>query len=64
MWSGLWRHVNRLQCLLVREEGQDLVEYGLLIMMLVVTATAASKPMAIVLTTTLSSIATAFNSAL
>jgi Flp pilus assembly pilin Flp len=45
------------------EEGQDLVEYALVIAFLVVTATASSKPMAIVLTTTLSNIATAFTNA-
>jgi len=64
MWSGLWRHAKRLQCLLVREDGQDMVEYALLAMMVGVTATAASRPMATVLTTTLSNLATAFSSAI
>jgi Flp pilus assembly pilin Flp len=49
--------------LLLREEGQDLVEYTLIIALLAVTITAASQSMAIALTTGLITIAARFSDA-
>jgi pilus assembly protein Flp/PilA len=64
MWPGYLRIVCRLQCLLLREEGQDLVEYALIIAMLAVTVTAASQSMANALTTGLITIAARFSGAI
>jgi Flp pilus assembly pilin Flp len=63
MWLGLWHHVYKWQCLLTREDGQDLVEYALIIALIGVSSTATMKPLAVVLTTELSNIATAFTNA-
>jgi len=63
MWLGRRHYFRNLQRLMTGEDGQDLVEYALLIAMLVVTATASSGPMAIVITTELSNIAAAFTGA-
>jgi pilus assembly protein Flp/PilA len=63
MWLGHWRHVFKWQCLLAREDGQDMVEYALVIALIAVSSTAAMKPMAVLLTTVLSHIATTFTSA-
>jgi Flp pilus assembly pilin Flp len=63
MWPGHWHHVYRWQCLLTREDGQDMVEYALVIALIGVSSTAAMRPMAVVLTTVLSNIAAAFISA-
>ena len=63
MWTGCWHHVNRWRCLMLREDGQDLVEYALVIALIGVSSTAAMKPLAVVLTTELSNLATAFTNA-
>jgi Flp pilus assembly pilin Flp len=63
MWLRDWHHVYKWQCLLGQEDGQDLVEYALLIALIGVSSTAAMKPLAVVLTTELSKIATAFTNA-
>ncbi len=64
MWTECWHHVYRWRCLMLREDGQDLVEYALVIALIGVSSTAAMKPLAVVLTTELSNIATAFTNAL
>jgi Flp pilus assembly pilin Flp len=48
---------------MLREDGQDLVEYALVIALIGVSSTAAMKPLAVVLTTELSNLATAFTNA-
>jgi len=40
MWPGLPKLVFRLQCLVAREDGQDLVEYALVIALIATGATA------------------------
>jgi Flp pilus assembly pilin Flp len=56
--------IYRLQCLMTREQGQDLVEYTLLIGVIAAAITASTKSFAILITTALSSLAAAFNNAL
>jgi Flp pilus assembly pilin Flp len=63
MLLGHWQYFHKLQRLLSEEDGQDLVEYALLIAMIVVTATASSRPVAEVITGTFNEIATAFTNA-
>jgi Flp pilus assembly pilin Flp len=54
------RLVSKLRCLLVLENGQDLVEYALLLGVLAAGVTASTKSMAILITTALSQIAASF----
>lgn len=63
MLLGHWQYFYKLQRLMLEEDGQDLVEYALLIAMLVVTATASSRPLAEVITGTFGELATAFTNA-
>ncbi len=57
MWSSYSTLSFGLQYLLARENGQDLVEYALLIALIGLFATASSRSLAIVLTTSLANIA-------
>jgi pilus assembly protein Flp/PilA len=64
MQPGCLRLVFRLQCLLMREDGQDLVEYALLVAMLAAAVTASQSSFAAVITQTFNHIATTFTNAL
>jgi Flp pilus assembly pilin Flp len=60
MWPGYHRLVFRLQCWILREDGQDIVEYALLIALIAAFVTASTQSMAYLLTTTISNLATRF----
>ena len=63
MQPGFLRLVFRLQCFLRRENGQDLVEYALLIGLLAAAATASQSSLADIITQTFNHIAIAFTNA-
>jgi Flp pilus assembly pilin Flp len=63
MRPGFWKFVLNLQRLRTEESAQDLVEYALVIVLLVVTVTASTKAMAVLITTVLGNIATEFTGA-
>ena len=63
MRPGLLRLFSGLRCLMTRGDGQDLVEYGLVIGMLALTLTASSQTFAVVITTTFNNLATGFTNA-
>jgi Flp pilus assembly pilin Flp len=48
---------------MTRGDGQDLVEYGLVVGMLALTLTASSQTFAVVITTTFTNLATGFTNA-
>jgi len=60
MWPGLSKLVYRLQCLVACEDGQDLVEYTLVIAMIATGATAGMKGLANLVLTVLTNINTEF----
>jgi Flp pilus assembly pilin Flp len=62
MRSNALKCVFRLKCLVTREEGQDLVEYALVIALIAVFLVASTHSFAILLTTTLDNLASAFMS--
>jgi Flp pilus assembly pilin Flp len=64
MRRGFLHIVFRLQRLIAREDGQDLVEYALIIALLVMTTTAATKPLAVVIGNAFNGIFSAFNNAI
>jgi len=60
MWPGNLRRVFKLQSLASQDEGQDLVEYSLLIALVGAGVVASTPAMAIVLTTSFTKLASAF----
>jgi pilus assembly protein Flp/PilA len=52
----LWKLAFRVQCLLVREDGQDLVEYALIVSLIFVAGVAASVKLATAINTLYSNI--------
>jgi Flp pilus assembly pilin Flp len=60
MWLGYQRLVFRLKCWMLREDGQDLVEYALLIALIGAFLTASTSSLAYVLITGISNLATLF----
>jgi Flp pilus assembly pilin Flp len=60
MWPGNLRRVFKLQSLASQDEGQDLVEYSLLIALVGAGVVASTRAMAIVLTTSFTKLASAF----
>ncbi len=58
MLLGFRRLVHELRCMMALQGGQDLVEYVLLIALISMSVVAATKSLAVVLTTALSNIAT------
>jgi len=57
MRLGFWRIVCVLRCMITRQDGQDLIEYVLLIALLGVSVVATTKSLANVLSTELTYIA-------
>jgi pilus assembly protein Flp/PilA len=62
MWQGYSRLVFRLHCLMTREEGQDLVEYALLVALIALGAAASMKTLAGAISTQFTTISTKFAS--
>lgn len=60
MWPGFSKLVYSLQCLVAREDGQDLVEYALLVGLIASGVTASLRPFAQLLLNTLVNINTQF----
>jgi hypothetical protein len=56
MWPGYLKLVLQLLCLGTRQDGQDLVEYAMVVALLGLAVTASNHEMAIVLTTGLTNI--------
>jgi len=63
MRSQFWRLCLRLQSLLAREEGQDLVEYGLVTILVAVGAVATLQTVAAPLNALITKAITAVNNA-
>ncbi len=63
MWPIYMNRVLKSDRFLTRQDGQDMVEYALVIAMFGVFLTAAAQPLAQILTTELSNIAAAFTRA-
>lgn len=57
MWSNLKRALFKLNYLAAREEGQDLVEYALVIALIAIVAVSSLHTLATKITTAFSSIA-------
>jgi Flp pilus assembly pilin Flp len=57
MWSGCMKLIFGLQRLMAREDGQDLVEYALVICMIGIAATASSSQFYNLITTVFNNIA-------
>lgn len=60
MSPGIWNLIDRIRALMRPEEGQDLVEYCLVIALLATGATAGMKSLANVLLTALINLNTTF----
>jgi Flp pilus assembly pilin Flp len=64
MRSGFWKLCLRLHRVLAREEGQDLIEYVLLAMLLAVAAVASARTVAAPLNSLINNAVVALNVAL
>jgi Flp pilus assembly pilin Flp len=62
MWPGYRRLVFRLQCWMSQVDGQDIVEYALVISVIALLITASNRALANVISTVFSNIATQFSS--
>jgi Flp pilus assembly pilin Flp len=63
MQSGISRVYFRLKSLLELEEGQDLVEYGLIVCLVSVAAIAALRSLAVPINSLLTTVSTTLNGA-
>ena len=64
MWPKFFKTISRLKCILEGEDGQDLVEYALLLTLLVMFVTASIRPLATLMSNAFSNIVAKFTSAL
>jgi Flp pilus assembly pilin Flp len=62
MWPGYHRLVFRLQCWMSQVDGQDIVEYALVIALIAGVITASNRALANMVSTAFSNIATQFSS--
>ncbi len=58
MWSRFQRLIFKLQCLMRREDGQDLVEYALILALIALGATVSMKSLATAISTEFNNITT------
>lgn len=61
MWPGYQRLVFRLQCWMSRVDGQDIVEYALVISVIALLITVSNRQVANVISTVFSNLATQFS---
>ena len=61
MWPGYQRLVFRLQCWMSQVDGQDIVEYALVISLIALLITVSNRAVANVVSTAFSNLATQFS---
>jgi Flp pilus assembly pilin Flp len=61
MWPGYQRLVFRLQCWMSRVDGQDILEYALVISLIALLITVSNRAVANVISTVFSNLATQFS---
>jgi Flp pilus assembly pilin Flp len=61
MWPGFHRLVFRLQCWMSQVDGQDIVEYALVISLIALLITVSNRAVANVVSTAFSNLATQFS---
>jgi Flp pilus assembly pilin Flp len=61
MWPGYHRLVFRLQCWMSQVDGQDIVEYALVISLIALLITVSNRALANVVSTAFSNLATQFS---
>ena len=61
MWPGFYRLVFRPQCWMSQVDGQDIVEYALVISLIALLITVSNRAVANVISTAFSNLATQFS---